>query len=53
VPEEIAARADEAERLAGRVSAQHTSRVANSAEAAEGFAREAARVARPLAELNA
>jgi hypothetical protein len=38
VPKEIAARADEVEPLAGRVSAQLTSRVAGDAEAAEEFA---------------
>ena len=53
VPEEIAANADEAERLAGRVGAQLTSSVAGDAEAAGELARAAARVARRLAELNA
>jgi len=53
VPEEIAANADEAERLAGRVGAQLTSSVAGDAEAAGELALAAARVARRLAELNA
>jgi formiminotetrahydrofolate cyclodeaminase len=53
VPEEIAATADEVERLAGRVATQLTSSVAGDAEAAEELARAAARVARRLAELNA
>jgi len=53
VPLEIAANADEVERLAGRVGTQLTSSVAGDAEAAEEFARAAARVARRLAELNA
>jgi tellurite resistance protein len=53
VPEEIAANADEVEQLAGRVSAELTSRVAGDPEAAEEFARAAVRVARRLAELNA
>ena len=53
VPEEIAANADEVERLAGQVGAQLTSRVAGDAEAAGELARAAARVARRLAELNA
>ena len=53
MPEEIAARADEVKRLAGRVSAQLTSRVAGDAEAAKEFACKAARLARRLAELNA
>jgi tellurite resistance protein len=53
VPEEIAANADEVEQLAGRVSAELTSRVAGDPEAAEEFARAAVRVARLLAELNA
>jgi formiminotetrahydrofolate cyclodeaminase len=53
VPEEIAAHADEVERLAGRVGAQLTSSVAGDAEAAGELARTAARVARRLAELNA
>ena len=47
MPEEIAAYADEVERVAGRVSLQLTSRVAGDAEAAEEFARAAARVASP------
>ena len=53
VPEEIAAKADEVERLAGQVGAQLTSSVAGDAEAAGELARAAARVARRLAELNA
>ena len=53
VPEEIAANADEVERLAGQVGAQLTSSVAGDAEAAGELARAAARVARRLAELNA
>ena len=53
VPEEIAANADEVERLAGQVGAQLTSSVAGDAEAAGELARAAARVARGLAELNA
>ena len=53
VPQEIAASADEVERLAGRVGTQLTSSVAGDAEAAEELARAAARVARRLAELNA
>ena len=53
VPEEIAANADEVERLAGQVGAQLTSSVAGDAEAAEELARAAARVARRLADLNA
>jgi len=53
VPEEIAANADEVERLAGRVGAQLTSSVAGDAEAAGELARTASRVARRLAELNA
>ena len=53
VPEEIAANADEVERLAARVGAQLTSSVAGDAEAAEELARAAACVARRLAELNA
>ena len=53
VPEEIAANADEVERLAGQVGAQLTSSVAGDAEAAEELAHAAARVARRLAELNA
>ena len=53
VPEEIAAKADEVERLARHVRAQLTSSVAGDAEAAEELARAAARVARRLAELNA
>ena len=53
VPEEIAANADEVERLAGQVGAQLTSSVAGDAEAAAELARAAARVARRLAELNA
>jgi formiminotetrahydrofolate cyclodeaminase len=52
VPEEIAANADEVERLAGEVGARITSSVAGDAEAAEELARAAARVARRLAELN-
>jgi len=53
VPEEIAANADEVERLAGQVGALLTSSVAGDAEAAGELARAAARVARRLAELNA
>jgi formiminotetrahydrofolate cyclodeaminase len=53
VPNEIAAHAEEVERLAGRVRAQLTSSVAGDAEAAEELARAAARVAHRLAELNA
>jgi formiminotetrahydrofolate cyclodeaminase len=53
VPHEIAANADEVERLAGRVGRQLTSSVAGDAEAAEELARVAARVARRLADLNA
>jgi len=53
VPEEIAAKADEVEQLAGQVGAQLTSSVAGDAEAAKELARAAARVARRLAELNA
>ena len=53
VPEEIAAHADEVERLAAHVGAQLTSSVAGDAEAAEELARAAARVARRLAQLNA
>jgi methenyltetrahydrofolate cyclohydrolase len=53
VPEEIAANADEVERLAAQVGDQLTSSVAGDAEAAEALARVAARVARRLAELNA
>jgi formiminotetrahydrofolate cyclodeaminase len=53
VPQEIAANADEVERLAARVGRQLTSSVAGDAEAAEELARAAARVARRLAELNA
>jgi formiminotetrahydrofolate cyclodeaminase len=53
VPEEIAANADEVERLAGQVGARLTSSVAGDAEAAGELARTAARVARRLAELNA
>jgi methenyltetrahydrofolate cyclohydrolase len=53
VPEEIAANADEVERLAVRVGDRLTSSVAGDAEAARELARVAARVARRLAELNA
>jgi formiminotetrahydrofolate cyclodeaminase len=53
VPLEIAASADEVERLAGEVGAKLTSSVAGDAEAAAELARAAARVARRLAELNA
>jgi formiminotetrahydrofolate cyclodeaminase len=52
VPEEIAANADEVERLAGQLAAQLTSSVAGDAEAAGELARVAARVARRLVELN-
>jgi formiminotetrahydrofolate cyclodeaminase len=53
VPQEIAANAEEVERLAVRVGAQLTSSVAGDAEAAEELASAAARVARHLTELNA
>ena len=53
VPTEIAANADEVERLAGQIGAQLTSSVAGDAEAAAELARAAARVARRLAKLNA
>jgi len=53
VPEEIAACADEVERLAVRVRAQLSSSVAGDAEAAAELARASARVARRLAALNA
>jgi formiminotetrahydrofolate cyclodeaminase len=53
VPQEIAATADEVERLAKRVGSRLTSAVAGDAEAAEELARATARVARRLAELNA
>lgn len=53
MPLEIAASADEVERLAGDVRAKLTSSVAGDAEAAAELARAAARVARRLAELNA
>jgi formiminotetrahydrofolate cyclodeaminase len=53
VPEEIAAAAEEVERLAGEVGAQITSSVAGDAEVAQELARAAARAARRLAELNA
>jgi formiminotetrahydrofolate cyclodeaminase len=53
VPVEIAANADEVERLAAQVGVQLTSSVAGDAEAAQELARVAARVARRLAELNA
>ena len=53
VPEEIAANADEVERLAGQVGRQLRSAVAGDAEAAQELARAAARAARRLAELNA
>jgi formiminotetrahydrofolate cyclodeaminase len=53
VPEEIAANADEVERLAVHVGDQLTSSVAGDAEAAQELARASARVARRLAELNA
>jgi formiminotetrahydrofolate cyclodeaminase len=53
VPREIAANADEVERLARRVGRQLRSAVAGDAEAAEELARAAARAARRLAELNA
>jgi formiminotetrahydrofolate cyclodeaminase len=52
VPLEIAASADEVERLAARVRKQLTSSVAGDAEAAEELACAAGRVARRLAELN-
>ena len=53
VPEQIAANADEVERLAEEVGSELTTSVAGDADAAAGLAREAARVARRLAELNA
>jgi formiminotetrahydrofolate cyclodeaminase len=53
VPEQIAAQADEVERLAEHVRSRLTSSVAGDAEAAVELARAAARVARRLAELNA
>jgi formiminotetrahydrofolate cyclodeaminase len=53
VPEEIAEKADEVERLAGQLRPQLTPSVAGDAEAAAELARAAARVARRLAELNA
>jgi methenyltetrahydrofolate cyclohydrolase len=53
VPQEIAAAADEVERLAERVGSRLTSAVAGDAEAATELARTAARIARRLAELNA
>jgi formiminotetrahydrofolate cyclodeaminase len=53
VPQEIAANAEEVERLAVRVGAQLTSSVAGDAKAAEELASAAARVARHLTELNA
>ena len=53
VPGEIAANADEVERLAVEVGDQLTSSVVGDAEAAGELARVAARVARRLAELNA
>jgi formiminotetrahydrofolate cyclodeaminase len=53
VPEEIAANADEVERLAEEVGSELTTSVAGDAEAAAGLAREASRGARRLAELNA
>ena len=53
VPLEIAAGANEVERLAAHVRTQLTSSVAGDAEAAEELARAAARIARRLAELNA
>jgi formiminotetrahydrofolate cyclodeaminase len=52
VPLEIAAKADEAERLAEQVGSRLTSSVRGDAEAAAELARAAARVARRLAELN-
>ena len=52
VPEEIAARADEAAELAERVGAALRSSVVGDAEAAVELARAAARVARRLGELN-
>jgi formiminotetrahydrofolate cyclodeaminase len=53
VPQEIAAAADEVERLAEQVGRRLTSAVAGDAEAAGELARAAARIARRLAELNA
>jgi len=52
VPEQIAARAEEAAELAERVGAALSSSVAGDAEAAVELARAAARVARRLAALN-
>jgi formiminotetrahydrofolate cyclodeaminase len=52
VPEEIAARADEAAELAERMGAALSSSVAEDAEAAVELARAAARVARRLADFN-
>jgi len=52
VPEEIAARADEAAALAERVAAHLLSNVAGDAEAAVELGRAAARVARRLADFN-
>jgi formiminotetrahydrofolate cyclodeaminase len=52
VPLEIAANADDTERLAEEVGSRLTSSVAGDAEAAAELARAAARVARRLAELN-
>jgi formiminotetrahydrofolate cyclodeaminase len=52
VPLEIAAKADEAERLAEQVGSRLTSSVRGDAEAAAELARATARVARRLAELN-
>jgi formiminotetrahydrofolate cyclodeaminase len=53
VPEEVAARADEAAALAKRLQTQLRTSVAGDAEAAVELARAAARAARRLAELNA
>jgi formiminotetrahydrofolate cyclodeaminase len=52
VPEQIAARTEEAAELAERVGAALSSSVAGDAEAAVELARAAARVARRLASLN-
>jgi formiminotetrahydrofolate cyclodeaminase len=52
VPLEIAANADETERLAEHVASQLTSSVRGDAEAAAELAHAAGRVARRLAELN-
>jgi formiminotetrahydrofolate cyclodeaminase len=53
VPEEVAARADEAADLATRLQAQLRTSVAGDAEAAVELASAAARAARRLAQINA